>query len=227
MQRRSNGETELRRLADRHSGDESPHRAVARRSESAPARLRSWLSHELGRRRARRRRLSAAVAATGAAAAALVLALVVPGGEQGATVAEAAGLGERPPAQPAPRQSREEYLLSAAVEDVQYPNWHEHGWRALGSRSDRLDGRIARTVFYARDGHRIAYTIVAGRALPVPTDGRRSNRSHVALMSFAADGRQAVTWRRKRHTCVLSGSGVRPETLVRLASWKAGGRIPY
>ncbi len=202
---------------------------IRSRSEQAPPRLRAWLASELARRRAERRRgFVVAAACAGAAALALTLVIALPGGGDGVTVADAAAVGERPATAPAPPPSRvNEYLLTRSVERVPFPNWRERGWRAIGSRDDRIDGREAETVFYERDGRRVAYTIVSGSALSPPTEGARSLRSRVELARFALDGRAVVTWRRRGHTCVLSGAGLSREEMLSLASWKAGGKIPY
>ena len=201
---------------------------IRSRSEQAPPRLRAWLASELARRRAERRRgFVVAAACAGAAALALTLVIALPGGGDGVTVADAAAVGERPATAPAPPPSRvNEYLLTRSVERVPFPNWRERGWRAIGSRDDRIDGREAETVFYERDGRRVAYTIVSGSPLS-PDDGVRSVRARVELTRQVLDGRPVVTWRRKGHTCVLSGAGLSREEMLSLASWKAGGKIPY
>src|ERR671915_606487 len=68
-------------------------------------------------------------------------------------------------------------LLDAEVEGVVFPSWDDKfGWRASGARDDELDGRDTETVFYDKEGKRIAYTIVGGDALDPPDDvhvGRR------------------------------------------------------
>jgi len=65
-----------------------------------------------------------------------------------------------------------------------------------------------RTVFYARDGREIAYSIVAGPAL--------SDDS--ALRTVRDGSLSAVTWTRDGRTCVIVGTGD-PEVLARLAVW--------
>src|SRR5207249_5651727 len=119
------------------------------------------------------------------------------------------------------------YLLARSVERVPFPNWRDRGWRAVGTRDDVIDGRKAETVFYERGGRRVAYTIVSGPPLPTPSNGEHSVRARVELTRLVLDGRAVVTWRRKGHTCVLSGAGLPREDLLSLASWKAGGKIPY
>jgi hypothetical protein len=200
---------------------------IRSRSEQAPPRLRSWLTQELARRRSvRRRRVAVAAACAAAAALAITLVIALPDGSDRVTVADAAAAGARPATEPPPPAGRNEYLLARSVERVPFPNWRERGWRAIGARGDAIDGRTAETVFYEHGGWRVAYTIVSGSPLS-PDDGVRSVRARVELTRQVLDGRPVVTWRRKGHTCVLSGAGVAREELLSLASWKAGGKIPY
>jgi hypothetical protein len=203
--------------------------AIRSRSEQAPPRLRSWLLQELARRRRERRRRFALAAAGAAAAATVIMLLVVvlPGGSGEVTVADAAAAGTRQATEPAPPPShRNEYLLARSLERVPFPNWRDRGWRATGARRDRIDGREAETVFYERPGRRVAYTIVSGSPLRRP-DGAHSVRERVELTTLNLGGRAVVTWHRKGHTCVLSDSGAPPQELLSLASWSAGGKIPY
>jgi hypothetical protein len=217
-----------RELADALRAQEAEIDMIRSRSEPAPARLRSWLAGELAqRRRGGRRRFAVATACATAAAVAIALVIALPGGSGEATVADAAAAGVRAPTEPPPLPSRvNEYVLAKQVERVPFPNWRERGWHAVGARRDAVDGRDAETTFYERGGRRVAYTIVSGSPLPSP-DGARSVRARVELNRFTLDGRAVVTWQRKGRTCVLSGAGVAREELLRLASWKAGGRIPY
>jgi hypothetical protein len=47
------------------------------------------------------------------------------------------------------------------------------------------------------------------------------------LHSASLGDRQVVTWLRRGHTCVLSGTGVPAGELTALGSWRGGGVIPY
>lgn len=47
--------------------------------------------------------------------------------------------------------------------------WARFGWRATSQREDRVDGRLARTVYYARGDTTLPYTIVPAPALRMPT----------------------------------------------------------
>jgi anti-sigma factor RsiW len=176
----------------------------------------------------RRRRAGwAGLAAAGAAAAVLAL-VVLPGGEP--SIEDAAELTALPPSEPAPAQREEQpTLLAASFEGLSYPDWEsEFGWRAVGERSDEIEGRSTNTVFYENpDGRRIGYTIVSGDALDPPANGEPSTRDGVELESFAADGSTAVTWLRGGHTCVLAGEGVERSTLLELAAWKGDGAVTF
>jgi hypothetical protein len=96
------------------------------------------------------------------------------------------------------------------------------GWNATGERVDRLDGRVARTIYYTtRGGAQIAYTIVGGPALAEPSGAALSHENHIQLSSIASGSRIVVTWRRGGHTCILSAGHVPNQTLIDLAAWKA------
>jgi anti-sigma factor RsiW len=95
-----------------------------------------------------------------------------------------------------------------SFEGIRFPHY-EH-WRATGTRTDVVDGRRVRTVFYERDGRTIAYAIVAGPALD--EDG--------ALHTVRGGGDVvAVTWTRDGRTCVIAASGGDAGALARLAVW--------
>ena len=130
------------------------------------------------------------------------------------------------PYEPEPDQPA---LLAASFEGLSYPDWkREFGWRAVGERTDELDGRDAHTVYYKNsDGARIGYTIVAGDALPDPPGAERSVVDGVELAAFNADAANGVTWLRDGHSCVLAGEGVKRSTLLELAAWKGDGAVTF
>jgi anti-sigma factor RsiW len=193
----------------------------------APAGLRRRVEAERRPRRAPSRPLALAAGFAVAAAAALVLVLTLPRGVGGPDFAEAATLGTQSAAGAAPQPlAGEPKLLDAAVENVPFPNWaQEFGWRATGVRTDRIGGRDAVTVFYEKNGRRIAYTIVSGEGLDVPSDAEPATRDGIDLHSLELAGRQVVTWERLGRTCILSGELDRP-TLLKLAAWKGKGSVP-
>jgi anti-sigma factor RsiW len=138
-------------------------------------------------------------AASGLALAATLAALAVMLGGGGPAVGDVLAVGLRPATAPA--------SLERSFEGVRFPEYEK--WRATGSRTDTIDGRRVRTVFYERDGRTIAYAIVSGPAL-----------SDEGELRTVRDGEQvAVTWTRRGRTCVIVGSGGDPGVLARLAVW--------
>lgn len=155
------------------------------------------------------------------AAVAVVAAILVLGGGPGLQPDDALALGTRPATARVRARPDDPKVLRTAVEGVAFPDWtRDLSWRPQGARSDRLDGRTVRTVFYAKGSKRVAYSIVGGAALD-PGDGRVVRRGSVEFHQFGTRGRRAVTWRRGGHTCVLSGRGVSDDVLLNLAGWNA------
>jgi hypothetical protein len=197
----------------------------------APESLRRRIETERSRSRTRLRapRLAFGGALAGAAAAILLALLLVSSGGGGPTVAEAARLAKLPATQasvsvdPANRK-----VLVAAVDGVQFPNLHANFvWKQAGERSDRLDGRSTRTVYYSRDEQRIGYTILAGDPIDPPAGARTRIQNGVRLNTATEGGQAIVTWQRGGRTCVLSGHGVSAKDLREVASWKGDGAVPF
>jgi len=160
-----------------------------------------------------------------AAALGLVFVLFLGGGPTADTVLAAA---VRPPVAAVSLDPNQPALLQEEVEGVAFPNYAaKFGWQADGTRTDTLQERETRTVFYRLSGQDLAYTIVAGDALGVPDGAKRSVRDGVVLHSFNDGGRTAVTWTRDGRTCVLSGTDVPVATLLELAAWKAKGAVEF
>ena len=154
-----------------------------------------------------------------AVATAVVLAVVLSGGPGAPTVADAAELATQAPTAPAPSSGTSPTKLAIGVEGVAFPDYAElYGWRPIGVRRGRIDGRDATVVFYRKDGRRVAYVIVAGRGLARPSEAQAEVVGGVEYRVLRLDGRLAVTWRRGGHTCVLIGGATRSE-LLQLASW--------
>ncbi len=204
--------------------------------EEAPAALRArvTLARPPRRRRpvsglAMRGRAVTAVAASGLAAVFAAVAVLAVGTTGGLTVAQASEVAARPVQMPAPKPGEESAALPGLrAAGLPYPYWQDaFGYRAVGVRHDRLDGRLATTVFYARGGANVAYTIVAGAPLPAGETTRGTVLQGVSLRALTAHGRTVVTWVRAGHTCVLTGDGATVSTLLRLASWRHGGEVPY
>jgi hypothetical protein len=174
---------------------------IARLDTPAPLELRmrvEELKTRVVRRRRRRRRWVPVSALGFAAVTAALLVLVASGGP---AVDDALAVALRPPTAPA--------VAGDHVDGVRFPQ--SGTWRAVGARTDVVEGRAMRTVFYVREGRTIAYTIVAGPALE--SDGR-------LRVLGGSGGRAAVTWTNRGHTCVISGSGVDAAVLRKLAAWR-------
>lgn len=195
------------------------------REDRASDRLHSIVERERRQGAPRRLRLRLAVVlAVPVAAVIVILALALPAGTPGApSISQAAALAVAGPQQPAPAPDSRapRTRLAESVQDVYFPNWADSlGWRALGIRRDRLGGRLAITVYYAKGGKRVAYTILETPALPLPTGGRITRRDGFQLRTLLAAGRTIVTWRRAGHTCIVSATDVPVAVLQTLAGWR-------
>ena len=176
------------------------------------------------------RTLAVAGAAAAAATVALGITLAVGGGSSGSsTVADATALATRTPTASVAEPPRAAATLSSPqTAGLRFPYWkRQFGWRATGSRHDTLGGRSATTVFYKHGSQAIAYTIVGGKPLPVGSPARVSVRDGTELRSLTTHGRSTVTWLRRGHTCVLSGTATTHTALLRLAAWRGGGEISF
>jgi hypothetical protein len=167
------------------------------------------------------------VAVAGALATALVLMWVIAPGGGGSTTEQAADIAQLSATEPAPEVSGA--TLRAEVEGLRFPDWGpKFGWHATGMRRDVIDGRPTATVFYEHMGHRLAYTIVSGPALPPPTNARVVERDGLQISLYrdpAHGGHDVAVFQRGGRTCVLAGHVLRVDTLLKLAAWKGGGRI--
>jgi anti-sigma factor RsiW len=207
----------LQMLVDRQRQAVAATRALA--SEPTPESLRATVEAQRRARDSRRGRawLVPRLGVAGAVVAvAVVVALVLSGGPGGPIVAEAAQLADRPPTGPAPPPLGDSGTrLALDVEGVAFPDLlRSFGWRSVGVRRDKLDGREATTVFYEKDARRIAYVIVAGAGLARPSGAQGTTRGGVLFQTLRVDGRPAVTWRRAGRTCVLIGAAPRDELLA-------------
>jgi anti-sigma factor RsiW len=221
---------ELRELVDRQRRALAATQTLA--SVPVPDSLRATVEARARAREPRRGRARWLVPRLGFAAAlaavVAVAAVLLSGGPGGPTVAEAAELAERPASGPAPPPlGGGGTQLALDVEGVVFPDLaRSFGWQAVGVRRDELDGRDATTVFYEKDGRRIAYVIVAGPGLPRPSGVPAAVYGGVRFQTLPADGGLAVTWRRDGLTCILIGEGPRDE-LIELANWRGGGTLRY
>jgi hypothetical protein len=165
----------------------------------------------------------------GAAILATILALLVsmlPHGDP-STVGRAAERAMLPATGPPP--ATDGVVLGAEVDGVKFPDWgSQFGWHETGLRSDVLDGRATKTVFYEHMGHRIAYTIVSGPALPVPERARTVKRNGLEIAVYhdpRHGGHDIAVFQRGGKTCVLAGHVEEASTLLKLAAWRGGGDI--
>jgi hypothetical protein len=169
-------------------------------------------------------RLGAAVAA--AAIAGALVAGLSGAGSPGLSVRQASALTLREPTGAAPSQSkRDRDTLAVAVNGVAFPYWEDRfGWRAVGTRSDRVAGREVTTVFYSDgSGARIGYAIASGAKPPRIHEGMVATRRGTHYWLLNVNGMPVVTWLRGGHLCVVSGRGVDRATLLHLASWTDHG----
>jgi hypothetical protein len=170
------------------------------------------------------RRPAAGVVAVGVAA--VLAAVVLAGGSPG--VDDVAAAAVRPPTAAVALVPKGSKLLQEHYDDVAFPNYAEKfGWKATGTRTDKINGRFTRTVFYEKGGRRIAYTVVAGDALDWPGGAVKDTREGTPLRALHTAGRDIVTWRRRGHTCVLSAKDVPRAELLELAGWKGKGAVAF
>jgi hypothetical protein len=195
----------------------------ARAPERVHRRIDALVAERASPRRSRRApRLGLAVALTlGVIAVALVAGLS--GGGSELTLRTAVALTLRAATAPAPAQDPQDPTeLAADIEGVAFPYWEDRfGWRSTGARTDSVDGRTVRTVFYARGHQWIGYAIVSGSA-PSVSGGIARTRGGTVYRFLTEDGARVVTWRRHGHLCVVSGHRVGDATLMALASWDTG-----
>ena len=213
---------------------------TAAESTGAPLALRArveGLAADKGRRHGDRRpsartrlggiRWPGAGLVAGAVAVALA-ALVLTGGGPG--VDDVAAAAVRAPTAQVAAVPPDSKLLNEQVDGVAFPDYAaKFGWKPVGTRTDEIGGRKTRTVFYEKNGKRIAYTIVDGDPLSAPGDAATASYEGTKLQTFQSEGRTVVTWKRGGRTCVLSA--IQPEVprdeLLMLAGWKGKGAIPF
>jgi hypothetical protein len=196
----------------------------------APAALRARVALAGPVRRPRRTRFTLAAAAASVAVTAVAVVLTLGGTPAAApTVADAAVLAKRPPVAAVPEAEDDAAALPGPrAAGLRFPYWEDHfGWKTIGARRDRFQGRATTTVFYRRHHRTVAYTIVSGPPLHVGADSRSAIRRGTTLHTFTADGRRVVTWLRHGHTCLLSSAGAGDPALHRLAAWRGGGALAY
>ena len=105
-----------------------------------------------------------------------------------------------PPATPPTRRSRARRSPACPTR-----TWTARfGWRAAGQRTDSLDGRATRTVFYRHTHHRIGYTVISGKPLKRPAGAQRLVVNGVEMYRYR-DGRNTVVVVRAQRPHVRAG----------------------
>ena len=110
-------------------------------------------------------------------------------------------------------------LLDASYGGVTFPNYQKFAVPPTGTRTDRLGGRPALTVFYRLpDGTPLSYTVFSGKAVPLPSGVRDVVYEGVPLRLFrTSSGLSVVTLVRHGRTCVLAAR-TRPDVVLGLAA---------
>lgn len=229
MEARVAASPDLQELVERQRIALTATQALA--SEPVPASLAADVEAGSRPRRVRRSRgrLALALSTAGVLAAVVVtfLVLSLSGGPEAPSIADAAQLAAKPPSGPPPAAVPGTMQLAADVQGLAFPDLSkEFGWRAVGTRVERLGGRDTTVVYYAKGGRRVGYAIVARPQLPLPGEGMSTERDGVEFRTLSLQGRPVVTWRRLGHTCVMIGDVTRGELLA-LASWDEGGSETY
>jgi hypothetical protein len=163
-------------------------------------------------------RPAVAIAGIVAICAAVVIGVVGLGGSSSPTIPAAAGLAFAPSTGPAPA-ARTARLLDVSYGGVTYPNYAKFSVPPTGTRTDRIGGRPALTVFYRlRDGTRLSYTVFSGKAVALPSDAHTVTFEGVPLREFSTpSGLSVVTLVRFGRTCVLAARA-RPDVVLGLAA---------
>ncbi len=164
------------------------------------------------------------------------------------TVPDIAVLGAKAASQPAPEPlAGAPGVLDAGVEGINAPDLARFGWRATGTREDRVGDRDVVTVSYTRGKQRLTYSVVSGEDhvdYGVPTvAAMRGPRGRKRELNFISGGPYlhgseqepapsaiTVTFKRRSRTVVLTTRRVserEAKRLVRLALWDAGGRLAF
>jgi hypothetical protein len=172
-----------------------------------------------------RLRFGALAAAGAALGVALALALGSPSGS-GLSLGQAAAITLRPATLGAPTENRQAAgQLKASEDGIPFPYWEDRfGWRTTGSRTDSVNGRSVRTVFYTDGkGRRVGYAIVSGRPAPKLPPGNVHWHNGTPYHLGYVSGTPVVTWERDGHLCIVSGHGMSGQTLLTLAGWGDSG----
>ena len=172
----------------------------------------------------RRRSLALGLSAV-LAAAVIAVVVVAPGGDGGAgtpSLAQVDAAARARPEAPAPELAGgQPPVLDASVGELTFPDWEKSfGWRATGARSDQIEGRTVKTVFYRNPkGARLGYAVVDGETLDGWNGGQRVTRAGKTYKVSRRGGKTVVTWTQQGKACVIVGAGSVPASrLVDLAA---------
>ena len=86
-----------------------------------------------------------------------------------------------------------------------------------GMRRDEIDGRPTTTVYYEHMGHRLAYTILSGPALPPPANARVVRRDGLEMAVYRDPrhgGHDVAVFEDGGRTCVVAGHVLEVSTLL-------------
>jgi hypothetical protein len=159
------------------------------------------------------------MAGVAAVCAAIVIAVVgINGGGSGPSIPAAANLAFAPSTGHAPA-AKSATLLDVSYGGVTYPNYQEFAVPPTGTRTDRIGGRPALTVFYRLpNGIPLSYTVFSGKAVPRPPNVKSVVFEGVPLHYFTtSSGLSVVTLVRFGRTCVLAAK-TRPNVVLGLAA---------
>lgn len=177
-----------------------------------------------GRDRLRRALVLPGLTAVAVIAAAVII--LIGGNQVGApTVTQTAGLALSSATRPAPAvDPADPYRLKLTAGGITFPNWTDtSGFRPIGVRHDTIGGRSVTTVFYGRDGSRVGYAIVSGRAVH-DIGGADTLTVRGVRFTLARQGTgYLITWVQSGHTCVLASHQMTPRALVRLVTEREEG----
>jgi hypothetical protein len=159
-----------------------------------------------------------AVGGLAALCAAILIVAVGGGGGGRPSIPTAAALAFAPSTGPAPGVQSPK-LLDASYGGVTFPNYQKFAVPPTGTRTDRIGGRPALTVFYRLpDGTRLSYTVFSGKAVPLPAGVRDVVFEGVPLRLLrTSSGLSVVTLVRHGRTCVLAAR-TRPDVVLGLAA---------
>ena len=153
---------------------------------------------------------------------------------RGATVSKVTAAAAGLPTEPAPKPVEGmPGVLDRAVETVAFPDLGHYGWRPIGARTDDIAGRSAVTVYYSHGGRQLRYTIVAGagdvdNAQAMTGETVTWSRRTVSFITGAPA--LTVVLKREGRTVVVTAPGADAKfrrTMLRLASYRAGGRLDF